>query len=148
MMAMEGQQNAGGQRRLYPDSQDAYYDSAPLADYPRMLYRKTDVEQTQESADALSTSNEPPMVINRFDAGGKKVLCETIVANNLDDAETLSRDGWEVSPAAAYGMTGGLAAATSAKDDEIAALKAQLAARDDQPERRGPGRPPKVIEPA
>ncbi len=140
-MTTENQQNAGGQRRL-DDEGRPYYDQAPLSEYPRMMYRKTDVEQTQEYADAIDGLKDPPMVINRY-AG---LLCETKIAHDASEAEALSTDGWDLTPAAAHGQEDGLAKQTSAKDDEIAALKAQLAAslaQTPEPERRGPGRPPK-----
>lgn len=138
VMAMEGQQNAGGMRRVVQGTGFAYYDAAPLSDYPRMMYRKTDREQLQEHADAVGLK-DAAMVINRFDG----LLCETVIAESLTDAETLSADGWETSPQAAYGLATGIASATSAKDEEIAALRAQLAAAT---EKRGPGRPPKPQE--
>lgn len=138
-MTTENQQNAGGQR-FVDDNGKAYFQPAPLSEYPRMMFRKTDVEQTQEYADAAGLK-DAPMVINRY--GSEKLLCETIVANSLTDAETLSADGWETSPQAAYGLASGIASATSAKDDEIAQLRAQLAAVS---EKRGPGRPPKPQE--
>jgi len=128
-MTQEGQQNAGGQRRT-DENGKPYYDQAPLSDYPRMMYRKTDVEQTQEYADAISGLKDPPMVINRF--GG--LLCETMIAHSLDEAEVLATNGWDITPQAAHGVTDGLAVATTAKDDEIAALRAELAARDAQVE--------------
>jgi hypothetical protein len=150
-MVNEGQTNAGGTRRT-DESGKPYYDPAPLSDYPRMLYKKTTVEQTQESADAIADLKDAPMVINRF-AG---YLCETCIATSATEAEALSELGWDISPQAAHGVTDGLAKTTSAKDDEIAALRAALAQSQaenaqldpDQPPRRGPGRPPKAPEPA
>jgi len=156
-MTQEGQQNAGGQRRT-DDNGKPYYDQAPLSEYPRMMYRATDVEQTQEYADAINGLRDPPMVINRY-AG---LLCDTTIAHTLDEAEVLATDGWDLTPQAAHGVSNGLIAATTAKDDEIAMLRAELARRDAAPipttpypsqesaavevAKRGPGRPPKAPE--
>lgn len=139
-MAREDQQNAGGQRRQ-DDQGRPYYDPAPLSEYPRMLYRKTDVEQTQEHADMMTDVKDKKMVINRFDG----LLCETVIAHDASEAEALSTNGWDVSPKAAHGVEDGLMKATSAKDDRIAELEAMLAAQGatEEPVRRGPGRPPK-----
>jgi uncharacterized membrane protein len=141
-MAQEGQTNAGGQRRT-DDEGKPYYDAAPLSEYPRMMYKATDVEQTQPFADQIADLKDKPMVINRFSG----LLCETMIAHSADEAEVLATNGWDVTPQAAHGVADGLVKATSAKDDEIAALKAELARRDaaaspEEP-RRGPGRPPK-----
>jgi hypothetical protein len=120
-MTQEGQQNAGGQRRT-DDNGRPYYDQAPLSEYPRMMYRATEIEQTQDYADAINGLKDEPMVINRF-AG---LLCETMIAHDATEAEMLSSDGWDISPQAAHGVVAGLAVVTSAKDDEIAALRAQI----------------------
>jgi hypothetical protein len=147
-MTLEGQQNAGGQRRV-DDSGKPYFDAAPLSEYPRMMYRKTDQEQIQEYADAVAGMKDNPMVINAY--GAKKLLCETRVADSLDEAEELNADGWETSPEAAHGLASGIAAARSAKDDRIAELEAMLAAQQASntgEARRGPGRPPKVVDAA
>ncbi len=138
-MYQDGQQNAGGMRRT-DDNGKPYFDQAPLTEYPRMLYRKTDKPVTQEYADAAGLKDEP-MVINSYDG----LLCETRVANSLDEAEILSSEGWDVTPRAAHGLSEGIAAQTSAKDDEIAALKAELARVNSEP-KRGPGRPPKPVD--
>lgn len=120
-MTQEGQQNAGGQRRT-DDNGKPYYDQAPLSEYPRMMYRATEVEQTQDYADAINGLKDEPMVINRF--GG--LLCETMIAHDASEAEVLSTNGWDISAQAAHGVVSGLAVATTAKDDEIAALRAQI----------------------
>lgn len=120
-MTQEGQQNAGGQRRT-DDNGKPYYDQAPLSEYPRMMYRATEVEQTQEYADAINGLKDEPMVINRF--GG--LLCETMIAHDVSEAEVLATNGWDISPQAAHGVVSGLVAATTAKDDEIAALRAEI----------------------
>lgn len=144
-MAQEGQQNAGGMQRRYENG-EVYYDPAPLTEYPRMLYRKTDKEQTQEWADAIADLKDPPMVINRFDG----LLCDTMIVNSKDEAERATAEGWDISPRAAHGLSDGLAKEVTSKDDEIARLRAELAARDEmagvEPLRRGPGRPPKNPE--
>jgi uncharacterized membrane protein len=141
-MAFEGQQNAGGQRRT-DDNGKPYYDPAPLSEYPRMMYRATEVEQTQPFADEIAELKDKPMVINRFNG----LLCETTIAHSADEAEVLATNGWDVTPEAAHGVVTGMAAAATAKDDRIAELEAMLAARDAEPAseepRRGPGRPPK-----
>jgi hypothetical protein len=120
-MTQEGQQNAGGQRRTH-DNGKPYYDQAPLSEYPRMMYRATEVEQTQDYADAINGLKDEPMVINRF--GG--LLCETMIAHDACEAEVLSTNGWDISAQAAHGVVSGLAVVTTAKDDEIAALRAQI----------------------
>jgi hypothetical protein len=133
-MAQEGQANAGGVMKRY-DNGEVYYDSAPLTEYPRMLYRKTDVEQTQEWADAVDTLKDPPMVINNYGTPKEPLLCDTCIAQNADEAETLSADGWEISAQAAHGLSSGIAAVATAKDARIAELEAQLAAQADFAER-------------
>lgn len=143
-MSMEGQQNAGGDRRVVRDGGYVYYDEAPRSEYPRMMYKLTDVEQTQEHAEMVDGLKDKPMVINRFEG---KYLCDTMIAHDASEAEVLASNGWDVSPRAAHGVEDGLVKVVSAKDDEIAELKRQLAeslAQTPEPERRGPGRPPKV----
>ena len=120
-MTQEGQQNAGGQRRTDENGRP-YYDQAPLSEYPRMMYRKTEVEQTQDYADAINGLKDEPMVVNRF-AG---LLCETMIAHDASEAELLASNGWDLTPQAAYGQQVGLVAATTAKDDEIARLRAEI----------------------
>lgn|GEM_PF-2539056 len=146
VMTREDQQNAGGMRRVMPDTKFVYYDAAPLTEYPRMMYKKTDKEITQAHADALSELKDAPMVINRYSG----LLCDTMIAHDAAEAEALSANGWDISPQAAYGEEPGMVEATSAKDAEIAELRRQLAERAPpapEPEiRRGPGRPPKTIE--
>jgi len=120
-----------------------------LSEYPRLMYRATpDAETAVQSTDRNGQPREV-FEINRY-AG---LLCETLVAETPDEAEALTADGWDVTPQAAHGVVSGLATATTAKDDEIAALRAQIAALQDaaaaepepepEPERRGPGRPRK-----
>lgn len=145
IMEHEGQANAGGPARVVDaESGSMRWGAAPITEYPRMLYKRTDREVTQEWADTIGELKDKPMVINRFDG----YLCDTCIANSVTEAEALAELGWDISPAAAHGVVTGLAAATSAKDDEIASLRAQLAAslaQADEAEtpRRGPGRPPK-----
>jgi len=144
IMAREDQQNAGGVRHVQRDTGFAYYDQAPLSEYPRMMYRKTEVEQVQDSAATIEGLKDEPTVINRYEG----LLCETTIAHDADEAEVLSTNGWDVSPKAAHGVEDGLIKATSAKDAEIAELRALLAAQSGAPAseeapRRGPGRPPK-----
>jgi len=118
------------------------------AEYPKMLYRKTDIEDRHIQTDASTKCGETYLVQNNY--GG--LLCDTMIVNSPDEAEALALEGWDVSPRAAHGQVDGLAKQVSAKDEEIAALRAQLAAQTaaDKPEteRRGPGRPPKVPEAA
>lgn len=142
-MTMEGQQNAGGQRRT-DDNGKPFYDQAPLSEYPRMMYRKTDIEQTQEHADQISDLKDKPMVINRFDG----LLCEMMIAHSASEAEVLASNGWDLTPKAAHGVEDGLMKETSAKDAEIAELRAQLARSQagEEPARRGPGRPPRIVD--
>jgi hypothetical protein len=114
------------------------------AEYPRMLYRKTDVKQYQPWADELHTGSEERMVINSFDG----LLCDTVIVDDADSAETLAAEGWDVTPRAAYGLMDGLAKAATAKDERIAELERQLAESiklaDAEPVKRGPGRPPRT----
>lgn len=139
-MANEGQNNAGGAMR-YDLNDQPYWDAAPMSEYPRMLYRKTNEAQYQEWADSLHQSSEERMVINKFDG----MLCDITIAKDADEAERLAADGWDISPRAAHGLTDGLGAAVSAKDAEIAELRRQLAESvaqaSDEPVKRGPGRP-------
>ena len=114
--------------------------SQPGGEYPKMLYRKTDKEEHYVQTTHPDGEPKTWLVINRFHG----LLCETVVAESLDDAETLAADGWDSSPEAAHGVVSGTRAATSAKDDEIAALQAELAALRAEPQKRGPGRPPRV----
>jgi len=112
------------------------------AEYPRMLYKATEHKQYQPWADELHTGSEERMVINDF--GG--LLCDTIVVDDADSAETLASEGWDVTPRAAHGLVDGLAKAATAKDERIAELERQLAesaAQAGEPAKRGPGRPPK-----
>ena len=127
-------------------------DPNPRSEYPRMMYRKTDEEQIEMLAGSEGFSDievrDKERVINRFDG----LLCDTMIAQDIDHAEELSASGWDVSPKAAYGLTGGLVPATTAKDNEIAELRRQLAefrVEDaekeqaiEQPSKRR-GRPPK-----
>jgi hypothetical protein len=142
-MSREGQQNAGGVRHVERETGFVHYDPAPLSEYPRMMYRATDVEQTQPFADQIAELKDKPMVINRYNGH----LCETTIAHSADEAEVLASNRWDITPEAAHGVVSGLAAVTTAKDDRIAELEAMLAARDidndGEAPRRGPGRPPK-----
>lgn len=132
-------------RRLDKDAANA--SGAIGAAFPAMLYRKTDVEDRHVLSIDDKGREREFTVRNLF--GGH--LCETVIVEDQDQAEALAEDGWDVSPAAAHGVVSGLAVAVSAKDEEIAALRAQLAASqaitaDPDPTRRGPGRPPKISE--
>lgn len=134
---------------------------APGGEYPRILYRKTDREQRVVQTDGNSSysKQETYLVENEFHG----LLCDTMVVNGPDEAEAAAESGWDVSPHAAHGLTEGLQTAVSAKDAEIAALRAQLAAQTEPVGyeaqgtgydpgavgheavgRRGPGRPRKV----
>ena len=140
-MTNEGQANAGGARKL-DSGGSPYYDQAPLSEYPRMLYRKTEHEQVQEAAEVIAGLKDEPYVINRFEG----MLCETCIAASLTEAEALAELGWETSPRAAYGMADGLGKTVSAKDERIAELEALLAVQggdegEDKPRR---GRPPRI----
>jgi hypothetical protein len=94
------------------------------ADYPRMLYRAT----TERDEQVVTTfpDGRPREVLVRNDFGG--LLCETTIAQDADEAEQLAAEGWDSSPQAAHGQEVGIAAVTTAKDDEIARLRAQVAA--------------------
>lgn len=113
------------------------------AEYPRMMYRQTDVEDKHVVANDKFGAPKEFAIVNSF--GG--LLCETIIAESADEAEELFAAGWEVSPSAAYGMQSPQAKASSAKDDRIAELEAMVAAMqagsEEEPARRGPGRPRK-----
>lgn len=123
------------------------------AAYPRMLYRATEQEDVHViSYDKFGLPAEK-VTVNSF--GG--LLCDTIIAETADEAEALLAQGWEVSPSAAYGEQSPAAKAATAKDDEIAALRAELetmravASKPEQPaepeQRRGPGRPRSAPQP-
>lgn len=114
-----------------------------LTEFPKLLYRAT----TEETRYVQTThDNGDPktwLVTNKFNGH----LCDTVVAESADDAETLAADGWDVSPEAAHGVVVGLQVATSAKDAEIAELRAEMARMQAaQTEKRGPGRPPRVVD--
>ncbi|WP_380778064.1 hypothetical protein [Sphingomonas sp. R86520] len=108
--------------RLDKDAQNT--SSEYLSAYPRMMYRMTDVEETT----VLTTHNDGRPREVRIDNQFAGLLCDTIIAETADEAEALTADGWDISPQAAHGVVTGMAAATTAKDDEIAALRAELAA--------------------
>lgn len=109
-----------------------------LSAFPRMMYRKTDErDEIVVSTDRNGIPRETS-VVNSF--GG--MLCETMVVDDADQAEALSAEGWDLTPEAAHGIVSGLAAQTTAKDDEIAALRAELEAMKATQPRRG--RPPNV----
>lgn len=110
-------------------------------EYPKMLFRKTDEEQRYVQTTHADGEPKTWLVTNRFNG----LLCETVVVDSVDDAETLTADGWDTSPEAAHGIVQGLAAVTSAKDDRIAELEAMLAAQ--APRRGRPPRQPDEIEP-
>jgi len=83
-----------------------------------------------------------------YKAGGDELHhdlpCTTAVAATADEAEAMSAEGWDISPRAAHGLSDGMAAATTAKDDEIAMLRAQVEALTAPPiedGKRGTGRP-------
>lgn len=115
-------------------------DYETIHEFPRMLYRKAEDEERQVQTHKDDGSPKTWIVTNSYDGR----LCDTRVVHSLDEAETASADGWELSPAAAYGEVTGIAAAASAKDERIAELEAALAVAQIAPERRGPGRPPRL----
>lgn len=97
-----------------------------LGQYPRMLYRATEAEQREVQPGAESFDDkevaDKSRVINDF--GG--LLCDTIIAVTADEAEVLASEGWDITPQAAHGQEIGLVAVTTAKDDEIARLRAEI----------------------
>lgn len=99
------------------------------AEYPRMMYRKTEVEHKQVQTDALAKCGETWLVINDYDG----LLCDTLTANDAGEAEAMSAEGWDVSPRAAHGLSDGMVAVTTAKDARIAELEAMLAAQETAP---------------
>ena len=117
-------------------------------EYPRMMYRKTDIEdRVQQTEKNSSVSKQDTWLVQNLYDG---YLCDTRVAADADEAEALTAEGWDISPKAAHGVVGGLAAVTTAKDERIAELEARLAALDAAPAdpvmpelKRGPGRPPR-----
>lgn len=111
--------------RLDKDAQNT--STEYLSQYPRMMYRMTDVEETT----VLTTHNDGRPRETRVDNLFAGLLCDTVIAETPDEAEALTSDGWDISPQAAHGVVSGLVAATTAKDDEIAALRAELAAMQD-----------------
>jgi hypothetical protein len=108
--------------RLDKDAQNT--SSEYLSAYPRMMYRKTEDEETT----VLTTHSDGRPREVRIDNQFAGLLCDTVIAESADEAEALTADGWDISPQAAHGVVTGMAAATTAKDDEIAALRAELAA--------------------
>jgi len=123
------------------------------AAYPRMLYRKTDAPV--ENVLHYDKFGKPVEVVTLNSFGG--LLCDTAIVETVDEAEALFAEGWDISPSAAYGEQSPVAKGASAKDEEIAALKAELARRDERDAqlvpsttpaghtvdvaKRGPGRP-------
>ncbi len=108
--------------RLDKDAQNT--SSEYLSAYPRMMYRMTNVEETS----VLTTHSDGRPREVRIDNQFAGLLCDTTIAESADEAEALTADGWDISPQAAHGVVSGLVAATTAKDDEIAALRSELAA--------------------
>ncbi len=94
------------------------------APYPRMLYRKTDNEEVQVISTHADGRPRETLIVNKFDG----LLCETRIAESADEAEALALEGWDTTPQAAHGLAVGMVAATTAKDERIAELEAQLAA--------------------
>lgn len=108
--------------RLEKDAQNT--STEYLSAYPRMMYRAT--EEKEETVITTHADGRPREV--RIDNQFSGLLCDTTIAETADEAEVLSAEGWDISPQAAHGVVTGLAAATTAKDDEIAVLRAELAA--------------------
>ena len=109
--------------------------------YPRLMYRATAIEDKRVVSEDKDGRPREWTIANSF--GG--LLCDTQVCSDADEAEAMAEAGWDTSPAAAHGLKSGLVAATTAKDDEIAALREQIAAMQAvEPVKRGPGRPPKA----
>ncbi len=125
-------------RNLQEGNNNAHPDAR--AEYPRMMYRKIDQEERMQQTDEHAKCGATYLVVNKY-AG---LLCETRVAEDADEAEALTAEGWDSSPEAAHGIQTGIAAATSAKDAEIAELRRRLEEREQPAPRRG--RPPNVRE--
>lgn len=106
------------------------------SEYPKMLYRATEDEDRLIQTTEEQKCGKTWLVQNKYDG----LLCDTLVVNDIDEAEIAVADGWEDTPKAAHGMADGIAKQASAKDAEIEMLKAELAAAN---AKRGPGRPPK-----
>jgi hypothetical protein len=119
------------------------------AEYPKILYRKTEEAERRAVSQDKQGKDREWETLNLYNG----FLCDVVVVDSADEAEAFAADGWDISPAAAHGAATGLVAATTAKDDEIAALRAELDAlrgvgemsAADAP-KRGPGRPPRQIE--
>lgn len=121
-------------------------DAGFRAEYPRMLFRATDVEERHVVTTHQDGRDREVTITNSFNG----LLCETTIVQDADEAEEFLAAGWEITPSAAYGQTSAAAAAVTAKDAHIAELEARLAAFEaaggavsDEPVRRGPGRPRK-----
>jgi hypothetical protein len=140
-MTFEGQANAGGMRRV-SDEGKVTYDPAPMTEYPRMMYRKTEVEERVQQTDDAAKCGETFITVNNYGSPKEPLLCDTRIAHTATEAEELTGEGWDITPRAAHGLSDGLAKVTTAKDDEIARLRAELEAAKSEP-KRGPGRPPK-----
>lgn len=109
-------------------------------EYPKMVYRPG----TNPRHHLL----DKPLPIGNGKVAGEKLSpgfdCETALVDSADDEAQALADGWFLSPdPAAQAAEVEKRNAERAKDDEIAALKAQLA---NQGEKRGPGRPPRAPE--
>lgn len=142
-LSMEGQTNDGGPAVMTDGKMIRH--PASLTEYPRMMYRRTDVPERVQQTDAAARCGATYLTVNDYGNDGEQMLCDTRVAHTATEAEALTAEGWEISPSAAYGLAEGLTKETSAKDDRIAELEAMLAERDveDRPRR---GRPPKQVE--
>jgi hypothetical protein len=110
------------------------------AAYPRMMYKATTEEDRFMQTDAHAKCGETYLVQNLFHG----LLCDTIIAEDADEAEALVSQGWDSSPQAAHGIASGLATVTSAKDARIAELEAMLAERttEEAPRRGSPPKQP------
>lgn len=106
---------------------DAYGVGTP-AEYPKMLYRKGNLTGHKV--------NELPILIdNKYDV-------ETRCAENAEDEAEALANGWFLTPDLKPRVPSAAELAAKAKDDQIAALKAQLSERGGsirtpKPEREG-----------
>lgn len=111
-------------------------------EYPKMVYRRGDNPRHILTNEALPVGNGAYDA--RTDKLGKGEQYETAFVDNAEDEAQAVADGWllSVDPVAQEKHALRVAAERE-KDDEIARLRAELAGRTADPEKRGPGRPPK-----
>lgn len=109
------------------------------AEYPKMVFRPGDNPRHQLENKPLKIGNGPEASPDRLSPGYD---CEIAYVDSAEDEAQALAGGWFLSPdPVEQKRAEAQRIADQAKDARIAELEAQLA---DQPEKRGPGRPPKA----